>query len=64
MNAGDMQKDTLKRLDLETMFEGDRMLTGQKSRNQHNTYILQIEKRLAAIGATWMDLIALQNHRR
>jgi hypothetical protein len=51
--------DTLEKLDRETYAEGARMLARQKSRKEHDAYIEQVTARLAAIGASWLDLIAL-----
>lgn len=40
------------------------MLAGLKSRKQHDAYLAQVEARLAAIGATWLDLLSLHREQR
>lgn len=54
-----MSGDTLESIDRETFAEGARMLAGLKSRKQHDAYLAQVEARLAAIGASWLDLLSL-----
>lgn len=54
-----MSGDTLESLSRETYAEGARMLAGLKSRKEHDAYLAQVEQRLAAIGATWNDLLSL-----
>jgi hypothetical protein len=54
-----MSGDTLESIDRETYAEGARMLAGLKSRKQHDAYLAQVEARLAAIGASWLDLLSL-----
>jgi hypothetical protein len=51
--------DTLESLDRETSAEGAKLLAGRKSRKDHDAYMEQVEARLAAIGATWLDLLTL-----
>ena len=58
-NVYPMSGDTLKSIDRETYAEGARMLAGLKSRKQHDAYLAQVEARLAAIGASWLDLLSL-----
>jgi hypothetical protein len=59
-----MSGDTLESIDRETFAEGARMLAGLKSRKQHDAYLAQVEARLAAIGATWLDLLSLHREQR
>jgi hypothetical protein len=49
--------DSLERLRREVDYEGARMLAREKSRRSHDAFLAQVDARLAALGASWSDLL-------
>lgn len=60
MTAPGERRDTLKSLSAEAAREGARRLAGKKSPRAHAAYLAQLDRRLAAIGHTYLDLMHYQ----